>query len=96
MTTPAPPIHVLFALLPSSLVLDWAGPAEALRMANQALAAQGLAPQFDLHFASPSPLAVTSVGVQLSGLAPLPAHLPSPAMAPACPASPALRCVSWS
>ena len=79
MTTPAPPIHVLFALLPSSLVLDWAGPAEALRMANQALAAQGLAPQFDLHFASPSPLAVTSVGVQLSGLAPLPAHLPSPA-----------------
>ena len=79
MTTAAPPIHVLFALLPSSLVLDWAGPAEALRIANQALAALSLPPQFDLHFASPSPQAVTSVGVQLSGLAPLPAHLPSAA-----------------
>ena len=79
MPSPAPPIHVLFALLPSSLVLDWAGPAEALRIANQALAVQGLPPQFDLHFASPAPQAVTSVGVQLSGLAQLPAHLHSPA-----------------
>ena len=37
-----PPIRVLFALLPHSLVLDWAGPAEALRIANQVLQAQGL------------------------------------------------------
>ena len=38
MQNPAPsPIHVYFALLPGSLVLDWAGPAEALRIANQTL-----------------------------------------------------------
>jgi transcriptional regulator GlxA family with amidase domain len=73
------PIHVLFALLPCSLVLDWAGPAEALRIANQALVARGLPPQFDLHFAGPLPAAVTSVGVQLTGLTTLPEQLPSPA-----------------
>ncbi len=73
------PIHVLFALLPDSLVLDWAGPAEALRIANQTLAARGLPPQFVLHFASPAPDAVSSVGLQLTGLANLPEELPCPA-----------------
>jgi transcriptional regulator GlxA family with amidase domain len=73
------PIYVLFALLPESLVLDWAGPADALRIANQTLAASGLPPQFVLHFASPAPYAVSSVGVQLAGLAKLPEQLPSPA-----------------
>ena len=28
------PIPVFFVLLPGSLILDWAGPAEALRIAN--------------------------------------------------------------
>ena len=83
MTLPAvpvvAPIHVLFVLLPDSLILDWAGPAEALRIANQALVAQGLAPRFVLHFVSPQPEAVSSVGVRLAGLAPLPAALPAPA-----------------
>lgn len=79
-TTDTPhPIHVLFALLPGSLVLDWAGPAEALRMANQLLVAQGQAPRFVQHFISPQPKAATSVGVQLAGLEPLPPTLPDPA-----------------
>ncbi|MGB4117416.1 MAG: helix-turn-helix domain-containing protein [Polaromonas sp.] len=73
------PIHVVFALLPSSLVLDWAGPAEALRIANQLLAAQGLLAPFALHFTGPDAEAATSVGVHLSGLAALPKDLPSPA-----------------
>ena len=83
MTLPAAPvpapIHVLFVLLPGSLILDWAGPAEALRIANQALMAQGLAPRFVLQFVSPQPESVSSVGVRLAGLAPLPAVLPTPA-----------------
>ncbi|GKT20545.1 helix-turn-helix domain-containing protein [Acidovorax sp. SUPP3334] len=75
----AAPIHVYFALLPGSLVLDWAGPAEALRIANQVLQSRGVAPAFVLHFVNPTPESVTSVGVALSGLAPLPATLPHPA-----------------
>ena len=74
-----PPIHVVFALLPGSLVLDWAGPAEALRIANQALLAQGLPAPFVLYFASPAPDAETSVGVQLTRLTALPQQLPTPA-----------------
>lgn len=65
-------VHVYFVLLPGSLVLDWAGPAEALRMANRALAAQGQAERFALHFISPLPSTPSSVGVELSGLQPLP------------------------
>lgn len=74
-----PPIHVYFALLPGSLVLDWAGPAEALRIANQALLAQGQPARFVQHFISPTPQSVTSVGAILTGLAPLPATLAQPA-----------------
>ncbi|MCZ8094408.1 MAG: helix-turn-helix domain-containing protein [Acidovorax sp.] len=73
------PIHVYFALLPGSLVLDWAGPAEALRIANQALVAQGQPARFVQHFISPTPQSVTSVGAMLTGLAPLPATLAQPA-----------------
>lgn len=79
MQMPPAQIHVVFALLPGSLVLDWAGPAEALRIANQVLLAQGQPAHFALHFVSPSPQSATSVGVVLTGLAPLPATLPTPA-----------------
>ncbi len=75
----ATPVHVLFALLPGSLVLDWAGPAEALRIANQALLAQGLPSPFALHFIGPDSDSPTSVGVCLAGLAALPKELPTPA-----------------
>ena len=75
---PPTPIHVVFALLPHSLILDWAGPAEALRIANQVLRAQGLPARFVMHFASPTPTSETSVGAWLQGLEPLPAALPHP------------------
>ena len=39
-------VRVLFVVLPQSLALDWAGPAEALRIANAVLAEQGKPPAF--------------------------------------------------
>jgi len=78
MTSP-PSIRVVFVLLPHSLVLDWAGPAEALRIANQRLRAGGQPERFAIEFASPSPSSVGSVGVTLAGLAPLPTQWDGPA-----------------
>jgi transcriptional regulator GlxA family with amidase domain len=72
------PIQVAFVLLPGSLVLDWAGPAEALRIANQCLAALGRAPAFELRFIGPLTEATSSVGALIAGIAPLPDHLPAP------------------
>lgn len=65
-------IHVHFVLLPGSLVLDWAGPAEVLRVANRCLQAQGQAALFELHFVGPEAQAVSSVGALVCGLEPLP------------------------
>ncbi len=65
-------IAVYFVLLPDSLILDWAGPAEALRTANEVLRSRGQPAVFTLHFVSPEPTAGTSVGVQVTGLTPLP------------------------
>ncbi|SFM08026.1 GlxA family transcriptional regulator [Variovorax sp. OV329] len=76
---PEQPIRVVFALLDQSLVLDWAGPAEALRIANSLLRARGEAERFRIEFASPTPTTVGSVGVQISGLAPLPTQWDGPA-----------------
>ncbi|MDP3760360.1 MAG: helix-turn-helix domain-containing protein [Ramlibacter sp.] len=72
------PINLFFVLLPGSLILDWAGPAEAFRIANQLLAGHGEPARFDLRFVGPQPGPCSSVGVSLTGVAPLPAHLPSP------------------
>ena len=72
------PIDVLFALLPDSLALDWAGPAEALRMANQVLQSRGQAPRFVLRFVGPQNETTSSVGLKLSGIEPLPDTLPMP------------------
>lgn len=69
-------IHVHFVLLPGSLILDWAGPAEALRMANQRLRDSGQPEAFVLHFIGPQTAAPSSVGATISGLAPLPQSLP--------------------
>lgn len=69
---------VLFLLLPDTLILDWAGPAEALRMANQAMLQQGKAAPFRLRFVSPLPETVSSVGVTIAGLEPLPGALERP------------------
>ncbi|MBP6893796.1 MAG: GlxA family transcriptional regulator [Gammaproteobacteria bacterium] len=65
-------IRVVFALLPDSLALDWAGPAEALRIANRLLEASGRPLRFEVEFAAAQPELRSSVGVQLAGLMPLP------------------------
>lgn len=71
------PKQVVFVLQDDSLVLDWAGPAEALRLASLEIAALKLAVQpFELHFVSASAESTGSVGVQLQALAPLPEALP--------------------
>ena len=69
-------IDVLFLVLPETLLLDLVGPAEALRLANQQLAARGQAPAFRLRYISAQPQATTSIGLQLTNLEPLPATLP--------------------
>jgi transcriptional regulator GlxA family with amidase domain len=69
------PIQVLFVLQPDSLLLDWAGPAEALRLANLCLQAQGESARFALRFIGTEPEASSSVGCRLSGLQPLPTPL---------------------
>ena len=68
-------IDVLFLLLPGSLILDWAGPAEALRIANGLMQKQGRAAPFALRFSAPRPESTSSVGVQLAGLEALPLSL---------------------
>lgn len=72
------PIDVVFVLLPGSLVLDWAGPAEALRSANAQLAAQGLAPRFRLRFVGAQRQAASSVGALIGGLERLPRRFDAP------------------
>ncbi|HEY0200383.1 MAG TPA: AraC family transcriptional regulator, partial [Burkholderiaceae bacterium] len=75
----AVPIRVVFILLEGSLVLDWAGPAEALRIANQLLQTSGQPARFALEFAGPQPQAQGSVGIALAKLAPLPRDWNGPA-----------------
>lgn len=65
------PIRVAFVLLPGSLLLDWAGPAEALRVANQYLLASGQAAAFELRFVGPQAEANSSVGARIGGIEPL-------------------------
>lgn len=71
-------IQVLFVLQDDSLVLDWAGPAEALRLASLEIAALKLdvAP-FALRFAAARTETTGSVGIQLQALEPLPDSLPA-------------------
>jgi transcriptional regulator GlxA family with amidase domain len=66
------PIDVHFVLMDDSLLLDWAGPAEALRIANGWRQKHGQTPAFSLHFVGPHSLARSSVGAQVTALAPLP------------------------
>lgn len=65
-------------VLPDTLLLDLAGPAEAFRLANQALQRQGKPALWRLHHAGPQTEVTSSVGLQLAGLAPLPTTLPRP------------------
>jgi transcriptional regulator GlxA family with amidase domain len=78
MITRARPIDVLFAVVPHSLLLDIAGPAEAFRLANWHREIRGLPPRFRLRFAAPAETLDTSVGLSISGLEPLPQVLDAP------------------
>jgi transcriptional regulator GlxA family with amidase domain len=71
-------IDVLFVVLPDSLLLDLAGPAEALRLANQHEHRRGRPDAFRLRFAGPQAEAASSVGVSLAGLESLPDTLATP------------------
>src|SRR3954466_7629717 len=78
MITRAQLIDVLFVIVPHSLLLDIAGPAEAFRLANQHREVRGLPPRFRLAFAGPVTTLPTSVGLELGGLVPLPEQLNTP------------------
>jgi transcriptional regulator GlxA family with amidase domain len=71
-------IDVLFVIVPHSLLLDIAGPAEAFRLANQHRELRGLSPRFRLRFVGPVETLPTSVGLALAELEPLPAQLSGP------------------
>ncbi len=68
-------IDVLFVILPETLLLDLAGPAEAFRLANQRLRQRGRAPAFALRFVGPQVHCATSIGVALAAVEPLPDSL---------------------
>lgn len=72
-----PPIDILFLVLPETLLLDLAGPAEAFRLANQLLQARSEGPAFRMHFLGAQAQAISSIGLAVSGLAPLPDRLPA-------------------
>ncbi|WP_345817048.1 helix-turn-helix domain-containing protein (plasmid) [Paraburkholderia sp. PREW-6R] len=61
---------VWFVLTPPVLMLDYAGPAEVMRMAVESGA------PFELHHCAPLSPVTTSIGMSLTGLEPLPARLP--------------------
>lgn len=65
-------------LLPDTLILDWAGPAEALRIANQSLARLGQPAAFTLRFVGPHSDVRSSVGAQIAQIEPLPPLLAAP------------------
>ncbi len=71
------PTEILFVILPDTLLLDWAGPAEAFRIANQSLVLRDAAPRFALRFVGPRATAPSSVGAVIGGLEALPEKLPS-------------------
>ena len=78
MITRADLIDVFFVIVPHSLLLDIAGPAEAFRLANQHRELRGLAPRFQLRFGGPVAALPTSVGLSIAGLEPLPERLQAP------------------
>src|SRR4051812_3303481 len=72
------PIDVLFVIVPHALLLDIAGPAEAFRLANLRLSERDEPAPFRLRFTGPVIDPVTSVGLTLGALEPLPRTLRSP------------------
>jgi len=68
-------IDLVFLVLPGTLLLDLAGPAEAFRLANQQSARRGLPKPYRLRYVGPSAQASTSVDATLANIEPLPAAL---------------------
>lgn len=68
-------IEVIFVMLPNTLALDWAGPAEAFRLANQSLVRMNKPAQFRLRFVGSARQVESSVGLHWAGIEPLPAEL---------------------
>ncbi|MFC4278885.1 GlxA family transcriptional regulator [Achromobacter aloeverae] len=74
---PAAGTPVYFALLPRTVLLDVAGPAEVFRVANKYIPGA-----FELHFCGPSNGMESGLpGLRLAGLEPLPERLPAHAIA---------------
>lgn len=63
-------LHVWFVVTPNVLLLDYAGAAEAMRMAAE------MGGKLVVHTCAPMAQAGTSLGIALAGLEPLPKHLP--------------------
>lgn len=75
-------VELAFVLPRGSLILDWAGPAEAFRIANQEVqraTPRQRQPAFRLRFMAPAASSAASVGATVAALEPLPATLPEPA-----------------
>jgi transcriptional regulator GlxA family with amidase domain len=68
-------LDAVFLIQPHALLLDLAGPAEALRLANQALQRRGRPAAFRLRYVAAQPRAVTSVDLMVGGMEPLPQAL---------------------
>ncbi len=67
---------VYFLILPDTLLIDLAGPADAFEFANR----QAGEVKFELRFISPNSSIQSSIGLSLSQLSPLPTHIETDAM----------------
>lgn len=76
MTAATRHVAVFVVVPPRALLLDIAGPVEALRKANL----EQSAVRFDVVYVGPASRVGSSIGLELSGIAPLPASLPSDAL----------------
>jgi transcriptional regulator GlxA family with amidase domain len=65
-------VPVFVVLPPRLLLLDIAGPLEVIRQANRVQTAV----RFDVQYVGPSPTLLTSIGITLNGVHPLPEELP--------------------
>jgi transcriptional regulator GlxA family with amidase domain len=71
---------VLFVVLPGTLLLDLAGPAEAFRLANQQLVKRGHTPAYRLRYVGPLAHCSSSVGATLAQIEALPQQLSASAL----------------
>src|SRR5215472_6018611 len=69
-------IPVYVVLVQPSLLLDMAGPLEVLRVANREIGQR----RFDVRYVGPTTSVMTSIGIVLTGIDPLPEMLPDHSM----------------